>query len=35
MYIHGLLLIYRSQTDERLSWLTKSGQFTHNVTYHR
>jgi len=32
--LHGLLLIYRPQKDERLSWprwLSHSGQFTHKV----
>jgi len=34
MQLHGLLLIYRSQRDGRLSWpgwLTHSGHFSHEV----
>jgi len=30
-FLHELLLIYRPRKDERLSWLTYSGQFTHKV----
>jgi len=30
-FLHGLLLVYLSPKDERLSWLTHSEQFTHKV----
>jgi len=29
--LYGLLLVYRPQRDGRLSWLTHSGHFAHNV----